>query len=276
MASYIATTWWSKWEIFKQLMLQFGDIEPSLNRNADLGPSSRPRSLAILSDQEKLKHLKLELAAVIDWGEVFVKATYNLEGDGLLSFMAYEEVCAVVEAVRVAHTPNTEAVILSMSTQPSAQQRHRSYGRSCMQPALDYFKRLLDSSLKENISVFKAVRIFNPQKVAMLKPDVSHENALQIIPFFKNEELEKLKAELPSYLARTDDISDNLDPLEWWKLNATVLPDWSSVVKKILVIQPSSAAAERMFSLLNTGFGDLQESSLKDFIEASIMLRYTH
>ena len=274
MASYSATRWWSKWEIFKQLLLQFGDIKPFLNRNTDLGPSSRPRLLAILSDQEKLKHLKLELAAVIAWGEVFVKATYNLEGDGPLSFTAYEEVRTVAEAVRIVHTPNTEAVIHSMSSQSSVQQRHRSYARNCMQPALDYFKGLLDSSLKENISIFKAVRIFNPQKVAMLKPDVSHINALQIIPFFKNEELEKLKAELPSYLAKVDDISDDFDPLEWWKLNASVLPHWSNAVKKVLAIQPSSAAAEGVFSLLNSGFSDLQENSLKDYIEASIMLRY--
>ena len=276
MASYSATRWWSKWEIFKQLMLQFGDIELFLNRNADLGPSSRPKLLAILSDQEKLKRLKLELAAVIDWGEVFVKATYDLEGDGPLSFTAYEEVRTVAAAVRVAHTPNTEAVIHSMSSQLSVQQRHRSYARSCMQPALDYFKELLDFTLKKQISVFKAVRVFNPQKVAMLKPDVSHVNALQIIPFFKDEELEKLKAELPSYLAKADDISDELDPLEWWKLNATALPYWSNAVKKVLAIQPSSAAAERVFSLLNSGFGDLQGNSLKDYIEASIMLRYNH
>ena len=47
-------------------------------------------------------------------------------------------------------------------------------------------------------------------------------------------------------------------------------------MKKILVIQPSSAAAERVFSLLNFGFVDLQENSLKDYTEASIMLRYNH
>ena len=92
-----------------------------------------------------------------------------------------------------------------------------------------------------------AVRIFNPQKVAMLKPDVSHINTLRIIPFFKDEELEKLKAELPSYLAKVDGIRDELDPLEWWRLNATALPYWSNAVKKILTIQPSSAAAESVF-----------------------------
>ena len=63
-------------------MLQFGDIEPFLNRNADLGASSRPRLLAILSDQEKLKHLKLELAAVIDWGKYLLKLHITLKEMG--------------------------------------------------------------------------------------------------------------------------------------------------------------------------------------------------
>ena len=100
----------------------------------------------------------------------------------------------------------------------------------------------------------------------MLKPDESHVNALQIIPFFKNEELEKLKAEFPSYLAKADDISDYLDSLEWWKLNASVLPHWSNAAKKVLAIQPSLAVVERVFSLLNSGFSDLQENSLKDYV----------
>ena len=108
MASYSATRWWSKWELMKQMMIQFGEIEPFLNQNTDLGPSSRPRLLAILTNPEKLKHLKLELASVIDLGEFFVKATYNLEGDGPLAFTCYEEVQKVVAAIRVAYTPNTK------------------------------------------------------------------------------------------------------------------------------------------------------------------------
>ena len=38
--------------------------------------------------------------------------------------------------------------------------------------------------------------------------------------------------------------------------------------------QPSAAAAERVFSLLQNSFKDQQYSSLKDYIEASIMLQY--
>ena len=195
MASYSATRWWSKWELMKQMMVQFGEIEPFLNHNTDLGPSSRPRLLAILTNPEKLKHLKLELASVIDWGEVFVKATYNLEGDGPLALTCYEEVQRVVAAIRVAHTPNTEAIIQTISTQTSVQQRLRIYAKNCVQKALKYFQHQLESSLQVPMSAFKAVQIFNPHKLATLKPDVSHVNSLRVIPAFEDSELERLIAE---------------------------------------------------------------------------------
>ena len=49
------------------------------------GSSTRPELLAFYADSQKLNHLKIELAAVVDWGEVFVKETYNLEGDDPLA-----------------------------------------------------------------------------------------------------------------------------------------------------------------------------------------------
>lgn len=54
------------------------------------------------------------------------------------------------------------------------------------------------------------------------------------------------------------------------------LPHWSSLVKKLLLIQPSSASAERVFSLLTNAFGSQQESPLQDYLEASVMLRYNN
>ena len=47
--------------------------------------------------------------------------------------------------------------------------------------------------------------------------------------------------------------------------------------KKILVVQPSSAAVERAFSImLNNAFKDQQHNSLQDYIEVSTMLRYNN
>ena len=126
MVSYSATRWWSKWELMKQMMIQFGEIEPFLNQNTDLGPSSRPRLLAILTNPEKLKHLKLELASVIDLGEFFVKATYNLEGDGQLAFTCYEEVQNIIAAIRVAHTHLTLRLLYEVF------QHKLLYSRDCV------------------------------------------------------------------------------------------------------------------------------------------------
>ena len=228
-----------------------------------MSPSSQQELLAILTNAEKLKHLKLELASEIDLGEVFVKATYNLEGDGPLAFTCYEEVQRVVAAIRGAHTPNTEAVVRDISTQNSVQQPLRVYAKKCVQPALDNFQHQLDSSLKVPMSAFKAVQIFNSHRLATLKPDVLHVNLLCIISMFKNGELERLKAELATYIPKADGISSDFSTLEWWKLNSLALPSWSNGVKKVLAIQPLSAAAERVFSLLNAEFGDLQDKSFK-------------
>ena len=52
------------------------------------------------------------------------------------------------------------------------------------------------------------------------------------------------------------------------------IPKWSSACKIALLVQPSSAAAERVFSILSNCFKDQQTHSLEDYIEASVMLQY--
>ena len=42
--------------------------------------------------------------------------------------------------------------------------------------------------------------------------------------------------------------------------------------KKVL-LQPSSAAAERVFSLLSNGFKENQQNALEDYISTSVMLQ---
>ena len=52
------------------------------------------------------------------------------------------------------------------------------------------------------------------------------------------------------------------------------LPNWAAAAKKAVLVQPSSAASERVFSLLNNSFGTKQNSCLEDYVEASITLQY--
>ena len=110
IASYSMTRLWSQWEVLEQLLLLFNDVEVVLQRNDDLGAASRQKLLDIIQDHKKASILKIELAAVIDWGKAFVQATYNLEGNRPLGFSCYDLVQTIVASIQVANTPNINAV----------------------------------------------------------------------------------------------------------------------------------------------------------------------
>jgi hypothetical protein len=62
--------------------------------------------------------------------------------------------------------------------------------------------------------------------------------------------------------------------VKWWSDHEITLPFWSTAVKKIMLVQPSSAPAERVFSLLQNAFNKQQDVALEETVEVSIMLRY--
>ena len=49
---------------------------------------------------------------------------------------------------------------------------------------------------------------------------------------------------------------------------------WSFAVMKVILVQPSSAAAEKVFSIINSSFNDSQDHALVDYIQACVMLQY--
>ena len=69
------------------------------------------------------------------------------------------------------------------------------------------------------------------------------------------------------------DVAECPNRLEWWK-DQGELPHWQAAARIVFTISPSSAAAERVFSLLQAAVGDNQESKLEDQIEATLKLQY--
>ena len=126
--------------------------------------------MAFFQDPQKTTLLKIELTSIIDWGEAFVKATYNLEGDEPLASICYEIVQTVVASIQVANTPNVNAIAKSLAPAPAVQQQLVTYAKSCVQPGLDYFQHQLQTSLKVSLAAFKASRFFSPSKITDLKP----------------------------------------------------------------------------------------------------------
>ena len=91
--SYSATRWWSRYEVLAKLMATFGDVSNMLEED-DISPANASKLRAILEDAPKTRKLKMELAVTVDSMEPFVKATYNLEGDGFLALEVYERLSA--------------------------------------------------------------------------------------------------------------------------------------------------------------------------------------
>ena len=75
MASYSETRWWSRWEVYHQILVQFGDVTPFLEKHNEIAPIIRTKLLDLLHDARKKAFLQMELAAVVDAGEPFVKST---------------------------------------------------------------------------------------------------------------------------------------------------------------------------------------------------------
>ena len=88
--------------VCNQVLCQFGDVIPFLQNHPELSPATSGKLLHLLTDPQKSAYLRVELAAVIDCGERFVKATYNLEGDGPLVFQCYDIIAALIASIHTA------------------------------------------------------------------------------------------------------------------------------------------------------------------------------
>ena len=97
---------------------------------------------------------------------------------------------------------------------------------------------------------------------------------MSVLPFVTDSILAGLKEEYPLYVAAAEDISSECESMTFWKLYANSAPKWKEIAAKVLLLQPSSAAAERVFSLLKNSFGDQQSHALEDYIEASLIIQY--
>lgn len=62
--------------------------------------------------------------------------------------------------------------------------------------------------------------------------------------------------------------------LEWWRCHARHIPHWATAARIMFAISPSSAAAERVFSILANSFGSTRDSALEDLVEGTLQVRF--
>ena len=103
-----------------------------------------------------------------------------------------------------------------------------------------------------------------------------------MFPFFDSDVVTKnFGMELPVYLVAAEDVFFEGDSTEkgkkkvgWWRDHSQDLLHWSAAAKKVFLVQPSSAAAKRVFSLLAATFTNQQVCAPQDYLETSLMVCY--
>jgi hypothetical protein len=163
-----------------------------------------------------------------------------------------------------------------------------------LSPAFDYLEnRLTGQCLPQfdcthSYAICRVLQLFNPAYVAehelAIDAAVVRELAL-VIPLAAvrgGALLTELERHLPLYVAaahgftadhgNVDDFTESV--LGWYKNHSGEIGAWAEASLIAFSFTPSSAAAERVFSLLKTLFGPNQDMALADFVQGSMMVRY--
>ena len=147
--------------------------------------------------------------------------------------------------------------------------------KAYIQPGLKFYQQKFSVQFCDTVRAFKVARLCCPMQVQHLHPTAASLEKFRNFPFLDNDNIiANLARELPDYLAAADGVV--MEDEEEKPANSVRLPHWASLVKKLLLIQPSPASAERVFSLLNNAFNDQQDNALEDYLEASVMIRYNN
>ena len=261
-------------EVAQQIMLQFAEILPSVQQRlqeAGSKAATLKQIEAMFNDVQSNCFLLVELAAVVDADKPMVESTYILEGDGALAWNSYQLLIFMQNSDNVVNLPNLTAVSWHISGgKPVVAQQCYQYGVAAVQSGWDYFPQTVMGTLNGQVEIFKVVRLFSPHQTCYLRPVANDIDAIAAISFLNNAAVTRdLKNEPPEYLVKADGIAPDVDPVGWWKNNADELPFWSAAAKLSLLLQPSSVSSERVFSILTTRFGHLQDLVLQDYTECS-------
>ena len=140
---------------------------------------------------------------------------------------------------------------------------------------IDYYSEHLKADLMSGpLSAFNAARLFSPLNIQKTKPECTALSSLLASSFITESLLAALKEEFPQYVALAEDVSPDYNIIRFWKTYSDAIPNWGKAASKVFLAQPTSAAAERVFSIMNNTFGDQQNSSLEDYVEASVIMQY--
>lgn len=293
--------WGSEYSVARDIMINFGSVEDLIGIDREFAANLRQDLRRILSvdvvNENGLSSkdsFRLELAAFNDIGEHIFSFVYDYEGDGFLSPFVYDKMVSVqteLTSIVINHDEmkcrNIMAVARQIAGDNEARKAHLiqmacDKGAAARDKFIDKFSNPNGSCFRV-MQIYKGLTLLQPKYMRSL-PQAEIRARIhtlcQHVPLF---------SQIPNFEQRLTDESvryielanqhrfDGTDPHElahWWTLMRGDLPEWSIVVSCAVLLVPSSAGAERVFSMITSMFDDDQDGALEDYKEASLMLRY--
>ena len=138
MPRYNSTRWWRLWECMKVVFEEWQYVTAFLESNEDFAEASRMKLSQ--SVEQSYVQIRVEQDAMMEL-EKFVKATYTLEGDGTLAFIAFEKLEELREFTHVQNFATLTRVAKELfPLNVAEQQRWCQYAvRECLLPAFQYY-----------------------------------------------------------------------------------------------------------------------------------------
>lgn len=258
----------------------------------------------MMEDQQTFRAIKLQLAVLKDIGAHLVKTTYNLEGTKHMTLEADAQMRLVRDflAADEPHLPTAYPILANLATRDPLTDWAAKVSRM-WHPVRTYIlthfygNETADNSVGKMCFLYKHfypfAALFNPR----YSRDVTAAMVAAVrgkLPFLSDADVDALLVELPWYTSlrqlnpdveadevrgtgrgHTTTIKSGI--CAWWKRMAVTahqdIPTWIKVFKRIILMQPSSAEVERIFSLKRL-FDGQRRNMLLDFLETAVMLRH--
>ena len=122
----------------------------------------------------------------------------------------------------------------------------------------------------------------NPLAIRLSPPSAENfRKSLELLDHFTPEEISEMVSELPTYKT----LANNWEPedrdlmeidsvVQFWKASRDLIINIRKFVRYANAITTSSAAAERVFSVIKRSFDTSQKGALEDYVFLSSIMQY--
>ena len=251
-------------------------------------------------------YLKFELGVVGIVGKIMIQATCNLEGNKYCSLLVYNTIIEYSDWLNENYDNLTfpgmsnvvddcvttllgDNVLYEGMGKDALTEHIREKAKLSVHGGVKYFNDTIMGKLRDDLEIYKTCRYANP---IWMRDNFQVPNFADIFRVavtklnrFHNPQIESMVHELINYkrevsdFRRTDDegvYNVQLDRCAiFWMDRFARLPNLATFARYCFTLAPSSAAAERVFSILKNSFSVSQmRRSLEDYTECSVMLQH--